>query len=177
MSLTFLPSRPLFASLVLAGLAGLASLLGGCVTQPVEGRDYIPPAQGTAPVATILGSATKDSSFFGNDGVAYVRMVDYLNVLNASGGAAQPLPLAPGSHEITCEYSYSVFISRATFKLNARPGAAYQVRFEATKDASNDRRYCDFWIVDTASGAVVGARQHQQVSGGRSKSSSLFRPE
>lgn len=177
MSRSFLPSSPFFASLALAVFAGLATFLGGCATQPVEGRDYIPPAQGARPLATILGSVTKDSSFFGSDGAAYVLMVDYLNVLNAANGTSQPLALEPGTHNITCEYRYSTFLSRATFKLNVRSGAAYQVKFEATTDSATDRRYCDFWIIDIATGEVVGARKHEQVSGGRSKSSSLFRPE
>lgn len=177
MSRPFRSFRPVFAQIALAVLAGLAALLGGCATQPVEGRDYIAPAQGARPLATIQGSAAKDSSLFSPAETAYVLMVDYLNVLDAANGTDHPLLLAPGVHHISCEYRYSNFLSRATFKLNVLPGAAYQVKFEATADASTDRRYCDFWIVDTASGAVVGARQHQQVSGGRSKSSSLFRPE
>lgn len=175
--MSLLSRHPCATSLVFAFLASLATLLGGCATQPVEGRDYIAPAPGVQPVATILGSTPKDGSFFGGSESAYVLMVDYLNVLNAADGAKQPLSLPPGSHNITCEYRYSNFLSRATFKLNVRPGAAYQIKFEATYDSGNDRRFCDFWIVDTASGAIVGARQHQQVSGGRSKSSSLFRPE
>lgn len=169
--------RPASAFLVLALLAGLAAGLGGCATQPVEGRDYIAPAPGVQPVATIVGAAPKNGSFFGGSASAYVLMVDYLTVINAADSASQPLRLAPGPHHLTCEYRYSNFVSRATFKLNVVAGAAYQLRYEATTGDAADRRYCDFWIIDTASGAIVGARQHQQVSGGRSKSSSLFRPE
>ncbi|MBS0631657.1 MAG: hypothetical protein JSS11_07060 [Verrucomicrobia bacterium] len=175
--MSHLSRRPFVASLAFVLLAGLAALLGGCVTQPVEGRDYMAPAPGIKPTATILGAASKDGSFFGGSESAYVLMVDYLTVLNAAESAGKPLLLEAGSHHITCEYRYSNFVSRATFKLNVAPGAAYQLKYETSADSATDRRFCDFWIVDTASGATVGARQRQQVSGGRSKSSSLFRPE
>ncbi len=161
---------PRFASLLTAVL-----LLTGCVTEtslPEEDL-YTPPAASNE-VATIMGSYQEDSGLFAAKHTGFVLMVDHKFVRNAQENWNQPLRLTPGVHEIACEYRQSVFKARTTFKLEVQAGVNYAIRIAPGTEGEAEQRYCDFSIINTATGKPVTAIKHTNVSENSNRSN--FRP-
>lgn len=150
------------------------ALLAGCVTTASVPDElaYLPPAAGD--VAHIKGSFIEDSGLFAAKHTGYVLMVDRKFVKDPQLNWSQPLALAPGTREIACEYRQSVFQARATFKVDILPGVNYEVRIAPGTEGDAEQRYCNFSIVNTATGKQVTAIKHVIVSEHSTRSN--FRP-
>ena len=148
--------------------AGLLAALTGCATTDVAAEDaYQPPVSGAA-VATLQGSSLKEEGFFGSEHRGFVSMIDLKTVPDAADRWDQPLALTPGKRNITAEYHYSNFMTRAYVPFDAKAGGKYQLMIKSSPGPESDgRRYTDFWIVDLASGKTVTPVYHRQLSGGK----------
>lgn len=152
----------------------LVLLLAGCATDTSIPDDlaYVPPASGD--VATIKGTYNEDTGLFAAKHTGFVLMVDRKFVKNPEQSWNQPLALSPGTREIACEYHQSVFKARATFKLEVLPGVNYQIRISPGTEGDAEQRFCDFSIINTATGKPVTPIKHVTVS--ESSNRSNFRP-
>lgn len=161
-----------FASLVT--LLACACLLAGCVTDGTipDELAYAPPTTGE--VAHIKGCYIEDSGLFAAKHTGYVLMVDRKFVSAPMENWSQSLALSPGLREIACEYRQSVFKARATFKLDVQPGLNYEIRITTGTEGEAEQRYCNFSIVNAATGKPVTPIKHVTVS--ESSTRSNFRP-
>lgn len=148
-------------------------LLAGCVTTPDPVKPGAPvtvttaratppsaPVVAPAPVvelkpATITGS--EESSTMFDNLTAYVAAVDGKTVAAGRAGWKAPLTLAAGPRVLTVEFARGVFFARAALQLTARPEAVYQLKFTTDAEVFGKNSYCEFWIVDTATGHNVTA--------------------
>lgn len=138
-----------------------------------EEQIYQPPAASAA--ASITGSQLQDPGLFGSRHVAYVMMVDGKFVREAEEAWSQPLTLRPGSRDLAVEYRSSVFRSRSVFTIEAKAGAKYVLQMTPGVDA-DDRRFCEFVIVDADTGQPVTPVKHTYATSSSSGSRSNFRP-
>ncbi len=160
------PKRP--SSYAPASLALILPLflLAGCVTtsspvKPTAPVTVVPTATSPAPAvvpaplveakpATITGS--EDGSMMFDNLTAYVATVDGKAVAAGREGWKTPLTLAAGPHVLTVEFTRGVFFARASLQLTARTEAVYQLKFATDAEFFGKNSYCEFWIVDTATG-------------------------
>lgn len=156
-------SLPLIASLL---------LLAGCVTIPDPVKPGAPvtavspatppsaPVVAPTPVvevkpATLTGS--EESSTMFDNLTAYVAAVDGKTVAGGREGWKTPLTLAAGPHVLTVEFTRGVFFARAGLQFTARSEGVYQLKFATDAEVFGKNSYCEFWIVDTATGQRVTA--------------------
>lgn len=141
-------------------------LFSGCVTTPSPGKPVAsaaavtptaPPATVAVPVpvveakpATITGS--EESSTMFDNLTAYVTAVDGQTVAAGRQGWNTPLALPAGQRRLTVEFSRGVFSARAELQLTARSEAVYQLKYATDAQLFGKNSYCEFWIVDTATG-------------------------
>lgn len=147
----------------------LTLLFTGCETVPgVSAEDvYQAPAKGSA-VATLRGSSIREDGLFGSEHRGYVSMVDLKTIPDAIDHWDEALALSPGRRNITAEYHYSNFMTRAYVAFDAKAGDNYQLMIRNTGDADPaGRMYNDFWIVDLSTGHAVTPIYHRQLSGGK----------
>ncbi len=156
-----------------ASLAALAAvlLLAGCTTPgepeaapatpapslggPVQGAK---PSKPAAPVvqlkpATITGS--EESSTMFDNFTAYVRAVDGMPVEAGRAGWNKPLLLKAGLRHLSVAFIRGAFVAQLEVPVNARPEAAYQLKFATDAHLFGKNSYCEFWIEDTATGEKV----------------------
>jgi len=163
-------------SRILASL--ICILLAGCATDDAIPADQLyrhPPAtlaQGT----WLKGSKVDESGLFASPHLGCVLMIDGKFVLNSKENPEQPIPITPGAHEISAEYSYSVFTARAALSFEAKSGGNYVLKISPRLEGEGERRYCDMWVVDAATGQPVSVVKNSYVTGGPSQNRSNFRP-
>lgn len=85
---------------------------------------------------------------------AYIQAVDGLAVGDRTGWN-KPVTLKAGPRQLTLAFIRGVFIAHTTVQLNARPDAAYQLKFATDAHVFGKNTYCEFWIEDTATGEKV----------------------
>ncbi len=149
--------------------AGLLAAVAGCSTTPEAASDdvYRAPPPG-ATVATLQGSSIKEPGLFGSEHRGYVSMIDLRSVPDAADQWDKPITLSPGKRNLTVEYNYSNFMTRAYVTFDAAAGANYQLMIKNTREPTAEiRMYNDFWIVDLATGHSVTPVYHRQVTGGK----------
>jgi len=149
--------------------AGLATLLVGCATSPQapSADDYQPPVAG-ASVATLKGSRFTEGGLFGEEHTGFVYMIDLQSVSGARDHWDQAIALTPGKHAIMAEYRFSNFKARATLALTASAGHSYQLMFKYGRDNTPELTlFCNFWMVDWATGETVTPIHRAQVMGGK----------
>jgi len=154
--------RPLSLPPVLALL-----LLTACTTTTPAGSPAgsVAPATGSAPAqpaavvltdtrpATIKGS--EETSTLLDNFTAFITAVDGRPVPGGRQGWDQPVSLPPGRHQLAVEFIRGAFFARTELALEAKPGAAYELRHVSDAQVYGEHTFCEFWIVDLASGAKV----------------------
>ncbi|MBK8856737.1 MAG: hypothetical protein IPN11_03375 [Opitutaceae bacterium] len=153
-------------------------LLAGCATDDAIPADqlYRHPPAGTAQGTWIKGSKIEVSGLFAAPHLGYVLMIDGKFVLNAKENAEQPIAITPGPHEISAEYSYSVFTARTALSFEAKAGGTYVLNIKPRLEGEGERRFCDMSVVDAATGQPVSPVKSSYVTGGPSRNQSNFRP-
>ena len=114
-----------------------------------------PPAADTAP-ATIRGS--EETSTMLDNFTAFVVEIDGVPVAAGREGWNTALPLRPGVRRLTLGFKRGVFTSQAMLELNVQSRAAYQVQFASDAELFGKNSYCEFWVVNTASGQPATPR-------------------
>ena len=161
-------SLPRFLATALAAL-----VLAGCTTSPAPSGGTTPaaPATGTPasapakvelPPAHIRGS--QEMSTLLDNFTAFITAVDGQAVAAGRKGWDLSLPLTPGKHRLAVEFNRGVFLARAELELVAQPGAAYELRHASDAQVYGQHSYCEFWIVDLATGEKATAVRRTGLS-------------
>lgn len=158
-------------ALIAAPLLGL--LLGACTTTnppagPRAAATSTPMATETrAPVArpapaielppaSITGS--EETSTMLDNFTVFVAAIDGVPVATGRAGWNSALTLKAGPRRLTVAFNRGVFASEAVIDLTAASEAAYQVKFATDAQLFGKNSYCEFWIVNAATGEAVTAR-------------------
>lgn len=163
----FRPAAPVFGA-----LAALVLLLAGCttpaepqtpaqaapVTGPAGAQPAAKPAAKSVPVivakpASITGS--EESSTMFDNFTAYVAAIDGHPVAAGRTGWNVPLALPAGPRGLTVAFIRGVFTAKANVQIQARPEAAYLLKFATDAQIFGKNSYCEFWIEDVATGEKV----------------------
>lgn len=151
-------------SIATAVLAGL--LLAGCATTPTPSAPADAPATGHAPAvlppASIRGS--QETSTLLDNFTAFITAVDGQAVAAGRQGWDQPVALPPGRHRLAVQFNRGVFLARAELELEARSGAAYELRHASDAQVYGAHSYCEFWVVDLATGEKATAVKRTGLS-------------
>ena len=150
-----------------------AFVLAGCATQPAPSGGVTPAAAPTAapapvpakvalPPASIHGS--QETSTLLDNFTAFVTAVDGQPVAAGRKGWDLSLPLTPGKHRLAIEFNRGVFLARAELELVAQPGATYELRHTSDAQVYGGHSYCEFWIVDLATGEKATAVKRTGLS-------------
>jgi hypothetical protein len=156
-----MPPRPLPAILAALLLAGCTTTTTppapdrAASTPTVPARPAAPPAApaDTRP-ATLKGS--EESSTLLDNFTAFIRAIDGQPVAAGRKGWDQALSLAPGSRRVSVEFMRGSFYARTELNFDAKPGAAYELRQANDAQVYGEHSFCEFWIVDLATGEKVG---------------------
>lgn len=148
----FLLKRPMSRLRLLLCPALFALLLAGCTTTAPT-----PPAPAVElPPASISGS--EESSTMLDNFTAYVVAVDGVPVAAGRAGWSAALPLKPGPRRLSLAFARGVFTARAELTLDAVSQSSYQVKFATDAQLFGKNSYCEFWVVDQATGQPVTPR-------------------
>lgn len=120
-----------------------------------------PPAPVDARPASIKGS--EESSTLLDNFTAFVRAVDGQPVSAGRKGWNQELKLPPGSHRIGVEFIRGSFFARTELTLDAKPAAVYELRQTNDAQVYGQHSFCEFWIVDMATGAKAAASKRVEL--------------
>jgi hypothetical protein len=143
-----------------------ALLLAGCTSAPAPAGKLAPAAAPTGPVpagpakvalppASIRGS--QESSTLLDNFTAFIIAVDGRAVTVGRKGWNQPVSLTAGQHRLAVEFNRGVFIARTELPLDAKSGAAYELRYASDAQVYGGHSYCEFWVVDLATGEKATA--------------------
>ena len=128
------------------------------VTAPV----VTPPVVAAPAVAVELAPASikgsEESSTMLDNFTAYVGAIDGAPVTAGRAGWNTPVRLKAGPRRLSLRFNRGVFAARADLELQAKSEASYQVRFASDAELFGKNSYCEFWIVDTATGQPVTER-------------------
>ncbi|HEY0865043.1 MAG TPA: hypothetical protein VGD97_13135 [Lacunisphaera sp.] len=138
--------------------------LSACTTPAPDRSPAGPaaPATGTTPTpppaavvadtrpATLKGS--EETSTLLDNFTAFVAAVDGQPVAAGRKGWNQPVSLPPGPHKLAVEFVRGAFFARTELTLDAKPGAAYELRHASDAQVYGEHTFCEFWIVDLATG-------------------------
>lgn len=102
------------------------------------------------PPASIRGS--EETSRLLDNYTAYLVAIDGAPVSGGREAWNKPLPLKPGPHRVGLAFARGVFAARAEVEFTATSRAAYQVKFATDAEFLGKNTYCEFWIVDLATG-------------------------
>jgi hypothetical protein len=161
---------------LLPALSLLALVLSSCTTTaPDTSQTAAPTAPAMAPVAPVVaepvGTATikgsEESSALLDNYTAFISAVDAKPVAAGREGWATPIELKAGRHQLTVEFRRGVFSARTLLEVDVKPDASYELRFTSDAELFGKNSYCDFWIVDLATGKpVTGVMKASVAKGG-----------
>lgn len=149
-------------ALLAAPLLGL--LFGACTTtNPTPAAPApTPPMPPAAPVVIELPPAhitgSEETSTMLDDFTVFVAAIDGVPVAAGRAGWNTALPLKAGPRRLTVVFNRGVFASQAVIEFTAASEAAYQVKFATDAQLFGKNSYCEFWIVNAATGEPVTAR-------------------
>jgi hypothetical protein len=155
--------RPLTAPAVLALL-----LLTACTTLTPTGSPAggpVAPATGKAPTppvaavvtdtrpATIKGS--EETSTLLDNFTVFITALDDQPIGSGRKGWNQPITFVPGKRRFAVEFIRGAFFARTEITLEAKSGAAYELRHASDAQVYGEHTFCEFWVVDLATGEKV----------------------
>lgn len=141
----------LVAALALLALAGCTTPTGQATATPQA--TAIAPPKVELPPASIRGS--QESSTLLDHFTAFVSAVDGTPVAAGRAGWDQALPLPAGRRVLAVEFVRGAFQARTGIVFEAKPGAAYELRHASDAQVYGAHSYCEFWIVDLATGEKI----------------------
>jgi hypothetical protein len=103
--------------------------------------------------ATIKGS--QETSLLLDNFTAFVATVDGKKIEAGRGGWNIPLEIEAGHRILDVEFNRGVFVARAKLELEATTDAQYELKYATDAELFGHNSYCNFWIVDHATGQTV----------------------
>jgi hypothetical protein len=155
-------------------VALLALLFGACTTTnptPAAPPVAIAPAPAAmetpvperkpAPVvelapASITGS--EETSTLLDNFTVFVTAIDGVPVTAGRAGWSTAVPLKAGQRHLTLAFNRGVFAAQTEISFSAVSETAYQVKFATDAQLFDKNSYCEFWIVNAATGEPVTPR-------------------
>lgn len=156
MSLRPLPAPAVFALLLLTACTTTTITPAGAPAGSVAPATGSAPTPRTAAVAadtrpaTIKGS--EETSTLLDNFTAFITAVDGEKITAGRKGWDQPVSLSPGRRQLAVEFIRGAFFARTELTLEAKPGAAYELRHASDAQVYGEHTFCEFWIVDLATG-------------------------
>lgn len=129
-------------------LTGL--LVAGCTTPPTAPG---PAAVAALAPATIQGS--EETSTLLDNFTAFITALDGRPIGSGRKGWNQPITFAPGPRRFGVGFIRGAFTAHSELTLEAKPGAAYELRHASDAQVYGEHTFCEFWIVDLATGEKV----------------------
>jgi len=83
---------------------------------------------------------------------AYITAIDGQPVEAGRAGWNTPLTLPAGPRRLAVSFVRGVFTAKADVQFTARPEAVYQLKFSTDAQVFGKNSYCEFWVIDTATG-------------------------
>ncbi len=135
-------------------LLPLAIALVGCAVQAPSPRwlMYTEPDVSRVPVAFLNGYTVPGNLL--SPVRAFVFAVDGGRVENGRERGSVSVPILPGKRVISLQIGQGNAYARADLTLEAGAGKDYAIRV-ATDLGARGNSYCDFWIIDAKTNAVV----------------------
>lgn len=133
-------------------------LLAGCNTTPQPVTSSAPATQlaPPAPVGHAHIKGSEQSSVLLDNFTAFVAAVDGQPVAAGRKGWNAPVEIRAGHRRLTVEFIRGVFTAQAELGLDAVADAHYQLKYATDAELFGHNSYCDFWIVDVATGRTLG---------------------
>jgi hypothetical protein len=128
-------------------------LLSGCAWRPPELPEYINPSAQSGVTASLTGS--QEDSVFNDNTTAYISNIDAARVAVGRKGWNVPLLITEGTHNLIVSLRKGQYFLQANLSLTVVKGAQYQLRFSNDSGFLGNFSYCDFWVVDLATGKTV----------------------
>ncbi len=148
--------------------AVLALLLTACTTPAPTGSTAVGPiaaATGTAPTppATAVVTNTRPATIQGSEETStlldnftvFITALDGQPIGSGRKGWNQPITFVPGKRRFAVEFIRGAFTARTELTLEAKPGAAYELRHASDAQVYGEHTFCEFWIVDLVTGERV----------------------
>ncbi|MDQ5978107.1 MAG: hypothetical protein QG602_1079 [Verrucomicrobiota bacterium] len=149
------PAPPLLLILALLALAGCTTTQ----TAPAVAEapaPLPPPPVIELPPASITGS--EETSTMLDNFTTFIAAIDGAPVSAGREGWLTPVSLQAGLRRLKVVFVRGVFTGLAELQLNALSEHAYQLRFATDAQFLGNNSYCEFWIVDTATGQPATGR-------------------
>jgi hypothetical protein len=103
--------------------------------------------------ASITGS--EESSTMFDNFTAYVSAIDGRTVPAGRAGWNTPLALSVGPHRLTVIFMRGAFTAQTDLYIQTRSEAVYQLKFATDAQIFGKSSYCEFSIIETATGIEV----------------------
>jgi ABC-type Fe3+-hydroxamate transport system substrate-binding protein len=160
MSLRLLSAPAVLALLLLTACTTTTPPSTGSPAGPVAPATGAAPTQPAAAVvvadtrpATIRGS--EETSTLLDNFTVFITALDGQPIGSGRKGWNQPITFVPGKRRFAVEFIRGAFTARTELTLEAKPGAAYQLRHASDAQVYGEHTFCEFWIVDLATGEKV----------------------
>jgi hypothetical protein len=159
MSLRLLPAPAVFALLLLTACTTTTPPPAGSPAGPIAPATGSAPAQPAAAVVTDMRPATiqgsEEASTLLDNFTVFVTALDGQPIGTGRKGWNQPFTFVPGKRRFAVEFIRGAFSARTELTLEAEPGAAYELRHASDAQVYGEHTFCEFWIVDLATGEKV----------------------
>lgn len=168
MSLRLIPALAFLATLLLAGCTTTT-------TSTPPGSPAAPTAPATGPTpskpATVVVADTRPATIQGSEETstlldnftAFITALDGQPIGSGRKGWNQPITFVPGKRRFAVEFVRGTFYARTELVLEAKPGAAYELRHASDAQVYGEHTFCEFWIVDLATGEKVTAPKRVEL--------------
>jgi hypothetical protein len=131
--------------------------LSGCITVPQlpEELKYVMPSSDEAGVSSINATMIDDKVPLFDDDNTYVYAINGKKVMLEEEQWEQPVFITPGSHDVTLGFTKGAHMLFAKVHLTVAASTAYKAMSTCKTGFLGNYEYCDFWIVDSATGKAV----------------------
>lgn len=103
--------------------------------------------------ARIVG--TQESSMLFDNFTAFITAVDGRKIAIGRDGWNVPLEIETGHRTLNVEFNRGVFYAKGRLEFDAVANANYDLKFNTDTELFGNNSYCNFWVIDTATGKTV----------------------
>jgi hypothetical protein len=103
--------------------------------------------------ASIVG--TQESSMMFDNFTAFITAIDGRKITAGRDGWNVPLEIETGHRTLNVEFNRGVFYAKGRLEFDAVANIRYEVKFATDAELFGHNSYCNFWVIDTATGKTV----------------------
>lgn len=86
---------------------------------------------------------------------AFITAIDGRKIAAGRDGWNVPLEIETGHRTLNVEFNRGVFYAKGRLEFDAVANARYEVKFATDAELFGHNSYCNFWVIDTATGKTV----------------------